>query len=227
MSRTTFFAIAGTILLLSAAVLPAADPKPGLETFTGKVAGAVDGDTLTLMVRNTLRKIRLYGIDAPERKQPFGEEAKQVLAKGLVAKTVEVRVMGKNAEGLVLGVVRLDGRCVNTELVRQGFAWREKEADKSPTLTKAEAEARKKKRGLWAAADPMSPWEWRRIEAEKLAAEKPPATEQEPQSGGQKTYWLNTSTNTRHNNTCRFYKKTEQGRPCTANEGTACKICGG
>ena len=235
MSRITPHALAAAILLLSAPVLLAAEAKPKkVETFSGKVAGAVDGDTLTLMVGSVLRRVRLYGIDAPQRKQPFGEEMKKGLAKKLLGKVVWVQVMGKDDKGLVLGVVRLDGRCINTEQVRQGCAWHDKKANKSPTLAKAEEEARRKKRGLWADADPMPPWEWRKIEESKRAAkqsgdmgEKPPGAKSGSDANDQKTYWLNTSSSIRHNNTCKYYKKTSRGRLCQSNEGRACKICGG
>lgn len=220
------------VLLLSVQVLFAADPKPTPETFSGEVAGAVDGDTLNLMVGGLLRKIRLYGIDAPERKQPFWEEAKKALAKRFVGKEVQVLVMGKDGDGLTLGVIRLDGRCINTSLVREGYAWHDTRTNKSPTLIKAEKQARSKKLGLWARADPMPPWEWRRIEEAKQAAKQPNDTPEGATAAGsdsayEKTYWLNLSSNVRHNNTCKHYKHTSRGRPCTSSEGRACKTCGG
>ncbi|OHB65810.1 MAG: hypothetical protein A2V70_07210 [Planctomycetes bacterium RBG_13_63_9] len=238
------------VIVSAAAILMASEPEPGtkpeakpetkseVETFTGKVVRVTDGDTLTVLAEESRRKIRLAGVDAPELKQPFGDEAKKALSKKLFGKMVEVRVIGKEPDGTALGIVRLEDHYVNVELVREGCAWHDIDANDSPTLAKAEKQARQKKRGLWAEAEAMPPWEWRRIEEAKAAEKTADATggDSAGESSSKKTgtasepklaHWLNASSNIRHNSRCKYYRKTKQGRMCGPNEGRACKTCGG
>jgi endonuclease YncB( thermonuclease family) len=127
-------------------------------TLTGKVVGIADGDTLTLLVDKTQVRVRLEGIDTPEWAQPFGRKAGQALAKIVFGKVVQVNDLGKDRYGRTLGIVRLDRRNVNLELVREGWAWwYRKYAPKNKELAAAEAAARKAKRGLWADAKPIPP----------------------------------------------------------------------
>jgi micrococcal nuclease len=224
MNKATVRVGLAVILVSAAGGLFAAEDRPKVENLTGKVVHVVDGDTFTLLVEKTRRKIRLAGIDAPEAKQPFGDEARKALSKELFGKTVQVRVLGKGEDGSALGVVRLEDRCINTELVRQGCAWHDVEANKSRTLAKAEKQARADKRGLWAGADPMPPWQWREIEESKQDSG---GAKSKAAPAEKKVYWLNTQSNIRHNSRCKYYKKTKEGRMCGPNEGRPCKICGG
>jgi endonuclease YncB( thermonuclease family) len=230
MNRASYCTGLAAIFVLTTAVLSAAEsklkpkPKPKVETLSGKVVRVIDGDTLMLLVGKARRKIRLAGIDAPEEKQPFGAEAKKALSKKLFGKTVQVRVTSKDRDRTVLGVVRLEGQCVNVDLVRGGYAWHDVDANNSRTLAKVEKQARAKKQGLWAETDPMPPWEWRRIEEAKQDSN---ATKSRSASTDKQTHWLNTRSNIRHNSRCKYYKQTKQGRMCGPNEGKACKMCGG
>jgi hypothetical protein len=97
----------------------------------------------------------------------------------------------------------------------QGW-WYRKYAPKNKELARAEAAARKAKRGLWADAKPIPPWDWRQSERERKS-----------RSDVDSDYWLNTSTGVRHNRSCRNYRNTKRGRPCGADEGKACGMCGG
>jgi micrococcal nuclease len=108
------------MLLTAIGLLAAAPPTT---TLTGKVVGIADGDTLTLLVDKTQTKVRLEGIDTPERAQPFGRKAGQALAKKVFGKVVQVDDLGKDRYGRTLGIVRLGTRDVNLELVREGWAW--------------------------------------------------------------------------------------------------------
>ena len=159
-------------MLIQVALLLSVAANP--ETLTGKVVGVSDGDTLTLLVEKTQYKIRLAGIDAPEKGQAFGNKAKQALSDKVFGKQVQVRTQGQDQYGRTIGVVWLGKRNVNAEMVREGWAWHYKKYDKSKELADAEVEARKSKRGLWADAKPTPPWDWRAAErANKGVAGKP------------------------------------------------------
>lgn len=141
---------------------------PAWADFTGNVVGVADGDTITVLDADKVQhKVRLTGIDAPEKKQPFGNRSKQSLSDMVFNKTVTVETDKRDRYGRELGKVLAGGKDVNLEQVRTGFAWHYKvyESTQSATdrqvYTAAENEAKAAKRGLWADIDPIPPWEWR------------------------------------------------------------------
>ncbi len=92
--------------------------------FTGRVVGVSDGDTITVLHKGKGERIRLHGIDCPEKRQAFGNRAKQFTSKLVFGNTVTVQVMDRDRYGRTVGVVLLpDGRSLNHELVRAGLAW--------------------------------------------------------------------------------------------------------
>ena len=103
------------------------------------------------------------GIDCPEKRQAFGNRAKQFAPALVFGKTVTVSVLDVDRYGRTVGEVILpDGRVLNHELVRAGLAWwYRKYAPDDDTLKQLEAEARQAKRGLWVEPNPMPPWAWR------------------------------------------------------------------
>lgn len=158
------------LLLLVAAAAHAA-------SITGKVVGVTDGDTITVLVETADKKesvkVRLWGIDAPETKQAFGQRAKQELSSLVFGKVVSVEVKDKDRYGRTVGEVFADRIAVNAEMVRRGFAWwYETYAKKATALSQAQAEAKAAKRGLWSEPNPVAPWEFRKAEA----ANRSPAT---------------------------------------------------
>ena len=133
------------------------------ETLEGKVVKIADGDTLTLLTSsNEQVKIRLAGIDTPEKKQPFGNKAKQALANLAFQKQALIEVEVKDRYGRTVGVVFVDGLNVNAELVKQGMAWVYRKYTDDKRLYTLESEAKQAKRGLWIDKNPIPPWEWRR-----------------------------------------------------------------
>lgn len=240
MNQVAFPGVLGSLFLAVAVVnASAADPKPRLQKSRGKVVEITDGDTFTLQVDKTKQRIALAGVDCPEDGQPFSNEAKQALSGKILGKTVETVWRERDRYGRILGVVRLGGECVNTQLVREGWAWHYRAYSDSKSLTRAESEARKAKRGLWAQRNPVPPWQWRRIQDEaknkpnvgRNAPRQQPANGRQAQNGKQQpqpshSYWLTASSGVRHNGTCRYYRKSK-GRLCGPNDGRACKICGG
>ncbi|MFZ2301817.1 MAG: thermonuclease family protein [Gallionella sp.] len=141
---------------------------PAWADFTGNVVGVADGDTITVLDADKVQhKIRLTGIDAPEKKQPFGNRSKQSLSDMVFNKTVTVETDKRDRYGRELGKVLAGGKDVNLEQVRTGFAWHYKAYERTQSATDrqayadAENEAKAAKRGLWVDAEPTPPWEWR------------------------------------------------------------------
>ncbi len=136
------------------------------DTFTGKVVGVSDGDTISVMREGRAVKVRLHGIDCPEKKQPFGTKAKWVTSDLAFGKEVEVRIKDTDRYGRIVGEVILpDGVSLNKDLVHAGLAWwYRKYAPNDRTLKALEAGARDEKKGLWADSNPIPPWEWRKRE---------------------------------------------------------------
>jgi micrococcal nuclease len=133
------------------------------EDFTGKVVGVSDGDTITVMRLDRGEKVRLYGIDCPEKGQAFGNRAKQFTSEMVFGKEVLVKTHGCDKYGRILGEVFMpDGTSLNQELVRNGLAWWFKRYVKDVTLARLEEEARAGKVGLWADPHAVPPWEWRK-----------------------------------------------------------------
>jgi len=141
---------------------------PAWADITGYVVGVADGDTITVLDADKVQhKIRLIGIDAPEKKQPFGNRSKQNLSDMVFNKTVTVETDKRDRYGRELGKVLAGSKDVNLEQVRAGMAWHYKAYERTQTATDrqdyagAENAAKAAKRGLWVDADPTPPWEWR------------------------------------------------------------------
>ena len=139
------------------------------DTLVGRVVGIADGDTLTLLdAANTQHKIRLSGIDSPEKGQPFGQVCKQSLSDLAYGRTVAVEANKRDRYGRVIGKVLVDGQDANLEQVRRGCAWHYKKYQNEQVLddrlayNAAEEAARAGGVGLWGDRDPVPPWEWRR-----------------------------------------------------------------
>lgn len=107
-------------------------------------------------------RVRLAGIDAPERKQPFGTRAREHLAWLVHEREVRIETAGRDRYGRTIGTVYAGETSVNDEQVRAGMAWQYRKFDRSKWLGELEADAREFRRGLWADMEPVPPWKWRR-----------------------------------------------------------------
>lgn len=137
-------------------------------TIEGRVIGVADGDTITVLDdAHTQHKIRLAGIDAPEKKQPFGQRSKESLSELVYSKTVTVETDKRDRYGREVGKVLVNGLDANLEQVKRGMAWhykayeREQSATDRQVYADAEKEASAARHGLWADGDPVPPWEFR------------------------------------------------------------------
>lgn len=143
-------------------ILALALSRPTFADFTGKVVAVADGDTLSVLRDHEQVKVRLVEIDAPEKAQPFGNRSKQSLSDLCFSKTATFGDLGQDRYKRTLARVTCDGIDANAEQVRRGMAWvYRKYAPKDSPLYAVEGEAKAAKRGLWADADPIPPWEWR------------------------------------------------------------------
>lgn len=135
----------------------------------GQVVAISDGDTITVLDGSkTQHKIRLAGIDAPEKRQAFGQRSKQSLSELVYLRQVTVETSKRDRYGREIGKILLHGADVNLEQVRRGMAWhyrayqREQSAADRKTYADVEEQARTARVGLWRDADPAAPWEFRR-----------------------------------------------------------------
>jgi len=134
--------------------------------LTGKVVSVADGDTITVLdSRNQTTKIRLFGIDCPEKGQGFGNRAKQFTANLVFGKVVEVEEIDRDRYGRTVGIVRIQNQILNKEILQAGLAWvYTRYCDKAicSDWQNIQNHAQKAKIGLWSEKKPQSPWEFRR-----------------------------------------------------------------
>ena len=133
-----------------------------------KVVKITDGDTVNVIDQlNKNHKIRLGGIDAPEKKQAFGQKSKQNLSTMVAGQFIEVEFNKRDKYGRILGKLLKDGQDINLKQVTQGFAWHYKHYQNEQSsldralYAAAETDARKKRIGLWS-VPAIAPWEYRR-----------------------------------------------------------------
>ena len=151
-------------------------PLAQAETLTGRVVRVTDGDTIVVLDANKVQhKIRLQGIDAPERGQAFGTKSKEHLSELVAGKSVVVDYSKYDRYQRILGKVLLGGEDVNLEQVEAGLAWHYKYYQKEQTpadrvkYSDAELDARRDKLGLWQDHNPVPPWEYRRVKRQKIS----------------------------------------------------------
>ena len=155
------------------------------DDFQAKVIHIADGDTITVLNdANEQIKIRLNGIDCPEKAQAFGSKATQFTKRLAHKKTVTIQAYDQDKYGRTIGdVVLADGRNLSQELVKAGYAWWFFKYSDDEHLGALEAKAKIAKVGLWAEKNPVPPWKFRhRGESATFQSEKPssslaPATE--------------------------------------------------
>ena len=139
-------------------------PLHVLADFTGPVVSVPDGDTIEVLHNRHPSRIRLSGIDCPEKGQAYGNNAKHATSKLVFGKEVTLQTHGQDKYGRTLGdVFLLDGTNVNHELVKQGWCWwYRRYAPGDMVLEKLEKDARDAKKGLWADPAPIPPWVYRK-----------------------------------------------------------------
>lgn len=139
----------------------------------GRVIRVADGDTLTILTANQQQqRIRLAEIDSPERRQPWGGQAKRALSALTLGKSIRLSVHDIDRYGRIVAIIYVDGHDINAEMVRRGHAWVYRRYLKRPALIAMEEEARRQRQGLWALppSERMAPWQWRQRERDAGAS---------------------------------------------------------
>ena len=133
------------------------------EEFRAKVITVIDGDTV-LLVRQSNQpiKVRLVGIDAPEKAQEYGPESKASLLEMVLHKQVLVSSKALDDYGRLLAEISVGGLNVNQEQVRRGMAWDYSRFHGNHELAVLQHEAQQARRGLWASASAIEPSKWRK-----------------------------------------------------------------
>lgn len=171
-----------TILLLFSFLplsVSAGDSAIGRCNLSGRVVSVADGDTVTVLDANNVQhKIRLAGIDAPERGQPYSNVAKRALSDWVFNKDVCVDWFKKDRYRRKIGTIYVDEYNINYSMVVFGLAWHYKQFQKEQTnidrvsFSDAEAKARSGVIGLWKEPNPVPPWEWRKNKRPKNKTKK-------------------------------------------------------
>lgn len=148
------------LLWLTAASAPWTQPS----SITGRVVKVTDGDTITILTTGNQRtNVRLANIDAPERKQPWGNQSRLALADWIAEKVVRVDVVDVDRYQRLIGLVYYGTRQINSAMVANGHAWVYPRYNRDPTLPVLQSSARRARQGLWAlsASERLTPWVWR------------------------------------------------------------------
>lgn len=131
--------------------------------LAGRVTRVIDGDTLDVLLSSGLIRVRLQGVDAPEHDQPGGSASKQWLQDRVQGRDVLLEVVSQDRYDRMVAIVYMDDADLNRELLRAGHAWAYRRylraADR--VFCDIESAARRQALGLWSAALPHAPWEFR------------------------------------------------------------------
>lgn len=141
------------------------------QTYSGRAVKVADGDTFTLLLpNNTTIRVRLFGIDCPEKGQDFSSVAKDFTKTYLQNKTVTVQQKDIDRYGRVVAITfaGLEKQSLNEALLRNGLAWHYTHYDKNPNWSALEHEAKMQRKGIWKLPGAIAPWQFR---AEKRVAQ--------------------------------------------------------
>ena len=131
--------------------------------LTGKVTRISDGDTFHMLLADKRSiKIRLFGIDSPEERQPFYQQAKNELSRLIFNKTVSINSDDKDQYGRYLAIAFVDGQSVNEAMLSSGLAWHFTRYDRNSKWEALQQQARKRRIGIWSQSNPIAPWKFRK-----------------------------------------------------------------
>lgn len=153
------------------------------ERIVGRVTGVMDGDTVEVRVAERTMRLRLSEVDAPERTQPFGPQARTRLESLVGGRDVEVQVKETDRYGRSVSWVFVDGQEVGRILVREGLAWWYRAYSQDAALGELEREAREARRGLWSQENPEAPWDYRRRQRASRPSDIEDPSETDPMEG--------------------------------------------
>lgn len=128
----------------------------------GMVVWVYDGDTVEVKSFGVKHTVRLWGIDAPEKGQPFGKESLRTLMRLAKKRIVRVEYSEQDRYGRIIGRIYVGRKYINLEMIRTGAAWVYRKYNDDAGFAAAEKKAAKDKTGLWALDEKTPPWEYRR-----------------------------------------------------------------
>lgn len=145
---------------------------PNTGELVAQVQKVADGDTVTLRdAQHQTHRVRLAFIDAPEKKQPYGEAARQNLAKIVLNQQVKVKIIERDHYGRIVGQIQAQGLDVNYQMIQSGLAWHYTQYSKAQNRSEfdaysaAQQEAQVQRLGLWAQGkNAQAPWEFRKAQ---------------------------------------------------------------
>ena len=197
---------------------------PSENVILGTVVGVTDGDTVTVLDGNkTTHKVRLKHIDAPERRQDFGTQAKKYLSSQVFNKSVRVHWSEKDRYQRTLGDIFVGDQWINKDMVSSGFAWHYRQYSDDAQVAAAERRARDQKVGLWSHADAIAPWDFRRGVRPAVAAASTSPLERTQTA----TVFVTRTGKKYHRSGCRHLRKSRISIPLNKAMGTygACSAC--
>ena len=138
-------------------------PPEGKEPFTALVIGVANGDTLTILNKNNQQvPIRLFGVEAPKRRQPYGILARDTVREWIYMKNVLITPVDKDEYGRTSVLITMEkGNFVQDKLVREGLAWVREDMCQAIICIEWKRDmefAKEARKGLWADENPMPPW---------------------------------------------------------------------
>ena len=144
------------------------------DTIAGKIVAVIDGDTYDILVPgDTTLRVRMEGIDAPEKGMAFNKVAKTYLSELCFGKKVNLLVTGIDQHRRVLGFTFVDDTLeLSHEMIKAGYAWHFTKYNKDTDLAALEQDARKAEKGLWFDKNPIAPWEFRKLMRQGNTAEE-------------------------------------------------------
>ena len=159
MKRTSLLCLLTALSLLFLEPTLAKD----LPRLRGNVTRVIDGDTLDVQLSSGPIRVRLYGVDAPEKKQAFGMESKESLERLVKDKAIEIQPESQDRYSRIVGIVFAGKTNVNTAMIERGSAWayRQYLRKSDSNYCRLEFSARSSRRGLWK-TDARAPWQFRR-----------------------------------------------------------------
>jgi micrococcal nuclease len=130
------------------------------QKFEGTIIRVIDGDTYVFLTSTGSFTVRMLGIDAPERDQPFSRESSEFLSEYLNKKATTL-VNGTDKEDRMVGTLFVNGKDINLLSIKGGYSWHYKRYSADKAYAAAEEYAQRNKLNIWSLPNPIPPWSWR------------------------------------------------------------------
>jgi len=176
--------------------------------WSGKVVKVADGDTITVLHDGEQERIRLYGIDAPEKDQAFGQKSKEFTASLVAGREVDVQRKDTDRYGRTVALVTVNGRSLNESLVQEGYAWVYRQYCKESFCSswlQEESTAKSGKIGMWSDSHIIPPWEFRHPKGQQVGELQLPEKTTTGKGVATNTYHGNVNSHKFHRPTCKQY----------------------